>query len=79
MSAFVLICYLTSESTLEIMCMYVRLSDGCVCVYVRACAWVCVRVRACGCVGACVCVYVCVRGCVCLFVRMCACVRMHCI
>ena len=46
MSAFVLICYLTSENTLEIMCMYVRLNDGCVCV----CMCVCVRACMCVCV-----------------------------
>jgi len=41
MSVFVSICYFTSESMFESMCMYVRLNDGCVCV----CACVCVRVR----------------------------------
>jgi len=50
MSVFVLIGYFTSESTLEIMCMYVRLNVGCVCACVRECAcsrmhcvWVSVR------------------------------------
>jgi len=47
MSVFVLICYFTSESTLEIICMYVRLNDGCVCVCVRVCACACVRVLEC--------------------------------
>ena len=35
MSVVVLICYFTSESMLEIMCMCVRLDDGCVAVCVR--------------------------------------------
>ena len=45
MSVVVLICYFTSESTLEIMCMCVRLDDGCVVVCVRVCA--CAGVRVC--------------------------------
>ena len=47
MSVFVLICYFTSKSMFESMCIYVRLIDGCVCVYVCVCAYVCVRVLEC--------------------------------
>ena len=46
MSVFVLICYFTSESMFESMCIYVRLIDGCVCVCVRVCTYV----RVCACV-----------------------------
>ena len=60
-----------------------ELLDACVCVCVRACAFV--RVRACVCVRACVrvrvCACVCVRvracSCVCVRVRACACVCVH--
>ena len=41
MSVVVLICYFTSESTLEIMCMCVRLDDGCVAVCVCVCVLEC--------------------------------------
>ena len=54
MSVFVLICYFTSESMFESMCMYIRLNGGCVCV----CACVCVCVRACA--------FACVRVCTCV-------------